>query len=136
VFRSNTFHSLFIPSESSREKPTRRLRKISPNKSRYNGNGLCMIYNAHCAPVLLFLSGMDHLFRKKNPYILRAAYFRYCKILIRLPRWHQNRKIIARFDLIDMSSWIRSSSDDLCKKTMYFIHFYDPLQPFSHIDTS
>ena len=39
--------------------------KISPSKSRYNGNGLCMIYNAHCAPVLLFLSGMAHLFRKK-----------------------------------------------------------------------
>ena len=109
--------------------------KISPNKSCYNRNGLCMIYNAYCAPVLLFLSGMAHLFRKKNPHTLRAAYFRYCKFLLRLPRWHQNRKIIARFGLIDMPSWIRSSSDDLCKKTIYFIHVYDHLQPFFHIDT-
>ena len=35
--------------------------KISPNKSRYNRKGSCMIYNAYCAPVLLFLSGIAHL---------------------------------------------------------------------------
>jgi len=109
--------------------------KISPNKSRYNRNGLCMIYNSYCAHVLLFLSGMAHLFRKKNRHTLRAACFRYCKFLLRLPRWHQDRKIIARFGLIDMASWIRSSSDDLCKKTIYSIHVYDHLQPFFHIDT-
>ena len=66
--------------------------KISPNKSRYNRNGLCMIYNAYCAPVLLFLSGMAHLFRKKDRHTLRTAYFRYCKFLLRLPRWHRNKK--------------------------------------------
>ena len=90
--------------------------KISPNKSRCNRNGLCMIYNAYCAPVLLFLSGMAHLFRKKDHHTLRAAYFRYCKFLLRLPRWHRNRKIIAQFGLIDVPSWIRSSTDDLCKR--------------------
>ena len=110
-------------------------RKISPNKSRYNRSSLCMIYNAYCAPVLLFLSGMAHLFRKTNRHTLCAAYFIYCKLLLRLRRWHQNREIIARFGLIDMPSWILSSSDDLCKKTIYFIHLYDPLQPFYHIDT-
>ena len=78
---------------------------------------------------------MAHLFRKKNPHYLRAAYFRYCKFLLRLPRWHQNRKIIVRFGLIDIPSWIRSSGDDLCKMTIYFIHVYDPLQSFFHIDT-
>ena len=110
--------------------------KISPNKVRYNCNGLCMIYNAYCAPLLFsFFSGMAHLFRKKNRHTLRVAYFRYCKFLLWLPRWHQNRKIIARLGLIDMPSWIRSSSDDLCKKIIYFIHVYDPLQPFFHIDT-
>ena len=104
--------------------------KISPNKSLYNCNGLCMIYNAYCASVLLFLSGMAHLFRKKDCRTLRATYFMYCKFLLRLPRWHRNRKIIARFGLMDVPSRIRSSSDDLCKKTINFIHVYDPLQPF------
>ena len=42
---------------------------------------------------------------------------------------------IARFGLIDVPSQIRSSSDDLCKKTINFIHVYDSLQPFYHIDT-
>ena len=66
--------------------------KISPNKSRYNRNGLCMIYNAYCAPVLLFLLGMAHLFRKKDRHTLRTGYFRYCKFLLWLPRWHRNKK--------------------------------------------
>ena len=109
--------------------------KISPNKSRYTRNGLCLIYNAYCAPVLLLLPGMAHLFRKKDCHTLRVAYFRYCKLLLRLPRWHRNRKIIARFGLIDVPFRIRSSSDDLCKKTINFIHVYDHLQPFFHIDT-
>ena len=130
MFRPNTFHYLFIPSESSREKPTRHLQNNTPKQS-YNRNGLSMIYNADCTPVLLFLSGMDHLFRKKDRHTLRTAYFRYCKFLLRPPRWHRNKKIIARFGLIDVLSRIRSSSDDLCKKTINFIHVYDPLQPFS-----
>ena len=110
--------------------------KISTNKSRYYRNGLCMIYNAYCAPVLLFLSGMAHRFRKKDRHTLRAAYFRYCKFLLRLARWNRNKKKkTARFGLIDVPSRIRSSSDDLCQKTIYFIHVYDPLQPFFHIDT-
>ena len=105
--------------------------KIFPNKSRYNRNGLCMIYNAYCTPVLFFLSDMAHLFRKKNPHTPRLAYLRYSKFLFRLPRWHQNRKIIARFGLIDMPSWIRSSSDDIRKKTIYFIHVYALCSLFS-----
>ena len=110
--------------------------KISPNNSRYSRNGFCMIYNSYCAPVLLFLSGMAHLFRKKDRHTLSVAYFRYYKFLLGLPRWHRNKKkIIAQFGLIDVPSRIRSSSDDLCKKTISFIHVYDPLQSFSHIDT-
>ena len=109
--------------------------KISPNKSRYNRNSLCMIYNAYCAPVLLLLSGMAHLFRKRDHQALRVAYFRYCKFLLQLLRWHPIRKFIARFGLIDVPSRIQSSSDDLCKKTINFIHVYDPLQPFFHIET-
>ena len=126
MFRPNTFQYLFILSGSSRGKPKCRLGRISPNKSYYNRNGLWMIYNAYCAPVLLFLSGMAHLFRKTNLHTLCAAYFRYCKFLLWLPRWHQNRKIIARFGLIDMPSWIWSSSDDLCKKN-YLL--YSRLRP-------
>ena len=40
--------------------------KISPNKSRYNRNGLCMIYNAYCTPVLLFFdqAWLIHFVRK------------------------------------------------------------------------
>ena len=109
--------------------------KISPNKSRYNRNDLCMIYNAYSAHVLLFLSGMAHLFRKKNRQTLRAAFFRYCKFLLRLPRRHRNRKVIARFGLRDVPSRIRSPSDDLYKKTINLIQVYDPLQPFFHVDT-
>jgi len=73
---------------------------------------------------------MAHQFCNKYRHTLPPAYFRYYKFLLRLPRWHQNRKIIPRFGLIDMTSWIRSSSDDLCKKTIYFIHVYDPMQSF------
>ena len=62
------------------------------NKSRYNHNGLCMIYNAYNAPVLLFLSGIAHLFCKRDRHTLRAVYFRYCKFLLRLPRWYRNKK--------------------------------------------
>ena len=47
----------------------------------------------------------------------------------------ETKKIIARFGLVDVPSRIRSSSDDLCKKTVNFIHVYDPLQPFFHVDT-
>ena len=61
---------------------------ISTSKSHYNRNGLCMIYNAYCAPVLLFLSDMAYLFRQKDRHTLRAANFRYCKFLLRVCRWH------------------------------------------------
>ena len=56
--------------------------KISRNKSRYNRNGLCMVYNAYCAHVLLFLSGMAHLFVRKIDILYVQAYFRYCKVLL------------------------------------------------------
>ena len=64
--------------------------KILPNKGRHSRRALCKLYHSFCSPTVLFHSGFQHLMRKKDRLQLRRSYFKYCKLLLYLPRWCRN----------------------------------------------
>ena len=104
--------------------------KISPNRGRYNQNGLCRLYSSFCAPAVFYLSGFAFLLRKKDTKKIHSGYFKYCKYLLRLPRWYRNHTVVSKFDIVDVPSRLKHLSKDICLKTRQMIGVFDPLWPF------
>ena len=108
--------------------------KIPPNRGRYNRKGLCRLYSSFCAPAVSYLSGFAFLLRKKDTKKIRSGYFKYCKYLLRLPRWYRSHTVVSKFDIIDAPSRLKRLSEDISLKTQQMMGVFDPLWPFFWIE--
>ena len=86
-------------------------RCIVTNKRKFDRRLLAQVYNSMILPHYLYLRPFWRIFTATDKLKLRSLYYKYAKLLLRLPPWTSNRYVTHQYRVANHEEAIRSQID-------------------------